>query len=62
MLGRGGGEGKSGEVCWGVGEVSRDVEGSVGVFENVGKGLGTCVGCGARCGERSGLHDFSIST
>ena len=58
VLGCGGGEGKCGEVCWGVGEVRRDV----GVFENVGKGLGTCVGCGGRCGERCGLHDFSIST
>ena len=49
-------------MCWGVGEVRRDVEGSTWVFENVKKGLGTCVGCGARCGEKCGLHDFSIST
>ena len=44
-----------------MGEAKGNV-GSVGVFENVGIGLGTCVGCGARCGEMCGLHDFNIST
>ena len=54
VLGCGESERRCGEECWGVGQVRGDVERSVGVFEGVGKDVGTCVGCGARCMEVCG--------